>query len=91
MQQMASSAYLSWMPTEFTTALTLSAMLFKIRSPSSHILDTPLTSCSLSMSVYSHPFKKAYGTAVHTHTRETRTGITKKLFFSFYSQAKRIA
>ena len=24
-------------------------------------------------------------------TRETRTGITKKLFFSFYSQAKRIA
>ena len=27
---------------------------------------------------------------VHTHTRETRTGITKKLFFSFYSQAKRI-
>ena len=24
-------------------------------------------------------------------TRETRTGITKKLFFSFYSQDKRIA
>ena len=81
---MASSAYLSWMATELTTALTLSAMPFKIRLPSSHILDTPPTS------VYSH-LQKAYGTAVHTHTRETQTGITKKLFFSFYSQAKRIA
>ena len=37
------------------------------------------------------PLQKAYGTAAHTHTRETRTGITKKLFFSFYSQAKRIS
>ena len=37
------------------------------------------------------PLQKAYGTAVHNHTRETRTGITKKQFFSFYSQAKRQA
>ena len=37
------------------------------------------------------PLQKAYGTAVHTHTRETRTCITKKLFFCFYSQAKWIA
>ena len=28
------------------------------------------------------PLQKAYGTAVHTHTRETRTGITKKLSFA---------
>ena len=58
MRRMASSACLSWMAIELTIVLTLSATLFKIRSPSSHILDTPLTSCSLSMSVYSHPFKK---------------------------------
>ena len=48
------------MATELTIVLTLSAVLFKIRSPSSHIPDTLLTSCSLSMLVYLylHPFKK---------------------------------
>ena len=44
MRRMASSAYLSWMATELTIVLTLSAMLFKIRSPSSHIPDTLLIS-----------------------------------------------
>ena len=36
------------------------------------------------------PLQQACGTAVHTHTCEARTGATKKLFFGFYSQAKRI-
>ena len=58
MRWMASSAYLPWMATELTIVLTLFAMLFKIRSSSSHIPDTPLTSCSLSTSVYLHPWKK---------------------------------
>ena len=58
MRRMASSAYSSWMATELTIVLTLFAMLFKIRSLSFHIPDAPLTSCSLSMSVYLHPCKK---------------------------------
>ena len=37
------------------------------------------------------PLQEAYGATVHNYTRETRTGITKKQFFSFYSQAKRQA
>ena len=37
------------------------------------------------------PLQKAYGMAVYNYARETRTGITKKQFFSFYSQAKRQA
>ena len=70
MQQIASSAHLPWMATELTTALTLSVMLFKIRSPSSHILDTPLTSYSLSMSVYLHHFKKPMAEqSIPTHAK----------------------
>ena len=36
------------------------------------------------------PLQQACGTAVHTHTCEARTGTTKKVFFGFYSQEKRI-
>ena len=90
MWRMASSAYLSWITTKLTIVLTSSAMLFKVRSPSSHIPDTPLTSCSLLMSVYLYPFKKPMAQQ-SIPTRETRTGITNKLFFGFYSQTKRIA
>ena len=89
---MASSAYLSWMATELTVVLTLFVMLFKIRSLSSHIPDTPLTSYNLSMSVYFHPCEKPMAQQfILTHTKHEPVCTTKKLFFCFYSQAKRIA
>ena len=34
------------------------------------------------------PLNKAYGEAVATHTRTTRTGVNKALFWNFYQQAK---
>ena len=88
----AAPTYPGWSTgTELTilAVLTLSAILFKIRSPFFHIPDTPPTSCSLSISVYLCPFKKP--TAQQSIlTREAQTAITKKLrlFFGFYSQAK---
>ena len=34
------------------------------------------------------PLQSAYGSAVATHTRTTRTGINKALFWDFYKLAK---
>ena len=90
MRRMASSAYLSWVATELTIALTLSGMLFKIRSPCSNPGHTTHLLQPLDVGLFA-PLQKAYGTAVHAPTCETRTGITKKLFFSFCSQAKWMA
>ena len=62
MRRMTSSAYLSWIATELTIVLALSAMLFKINT--THFLQP------LDVGLFT-PLQKAYGTAVHTHTRET--------------------
>jgi len=59
-------------------------LLFSYPGHSTHLLQP------LDVVLFS-PLQKAYGKAVHDHTRNTRRGVTKRLFWQFYKVAKKVA